>query len=107
MKYQSTRNQKTLVTGTQAVLQGMAPDGGLYVPEAGQLPQLDYRTLCAMETHEMAAAIMGALLPEFSSDEMKQLVSNAYSGRFETEDLTPTVAVGDFHVLPSVCFRSW
>jgi len=99
MLYQSTRDDRALVTGTQAILQGIAPDGGLYVPQTGTLPLLDYKTVCSMPVQEMAASIMGSLLPEFSEAEMKQLVSNAYSGRFETEDLTPTVPVGDKFVL--------
>ena len=99
MLYHSTRDQKNLVTGTCAILQGIAPDGGLYVPESGKLPEVDYRTICNLPTREMSAALMGVMLPEFSAGEMKQLVDNAYCGRFETEDLTPTVPVGDNYVL--------
>lgn len=99
MFYQSTRDSALTATGTQAILQGIAPDGGLYVPAGGGLPRLNVGALCAMETQEMAAAIMGALLPEFSEAEMKQLVRNAYAGRFETEALTPTVPVGSDYIL--------
>ncbi|MBQ6798451.1 MAG: threonine synthase [Oscillospiraceae bacterium] len=99
MYYHSTRDHKCLVSGTAAILQGIAPDGGLYVPEAGRLPKLDYQSICMLPVQEMASAVMGALLPEFPPEEMAQLVANAYSGRFETEDLTPTVPVGDNYVL--------
>ena len=39
MQYHSTRDNKTLVDSAQAVLSGLAPDGGLYVPE--EIPQID------------------------------------------------------------------
>ena len=39
MQYQSTRNDTAFVDSAQAVLNGLAPDGGLYVPV--QLPALD------------------------------------------------------------------
>jgi len=99
MFYQSTRDSSVVVTGTQAILQGMAGDGGLFVPAEGRLPQLDVGRICGMETQEMAAEIMGALLPEFSAGELRQMVRNAYQGRFETEALTPAVPVGDRYVL--------
>ena len=99
MFYQSTRDGALTATGTQAILRGIAPDGGLYVPAGGELPRLDVGALCTMEMQEMAAAIMGALLPEFSEAEMSQLVRNAYQGRFETEALTPTVPVGGDYIL--------
>ena len=41
--------------------------------------------------------ILSALLPDIPN--MDTLVKNAYTGKFESEELTPTVPVGDFHVL--------
>ena len=99
MLYQSTRSESIVATGTQAILQGIAPDGGLYVPAKGQMPTLDYKEICSLPMQDMAAKIMGALLPEFSAEEMAGLVKNAYQGRFESEELTPTVQVGDDFVL--------
>ncbi len=95
MLYHSTRSQEPYVDSAQAVLTGLAPDGGLYMPAA--LPAFDWKQCLEGESQEMSTAILSALLPDIP--DMPQLVKKAYTGKFETEDLTPSVPVGDFHVL--------
>ena len=95
MRYHSTRNEKLSVNSARAVLEGLAPDGGLYMPEA--IPAFDWESCLKGTAQEMSTMILSALLPEIP--DMRTLVSNAYTGKFETEDLTPTVSVGDFTVL--------
>jgi threonine synthase len=84
-----------MVSGTQAVLAGLAPDGGLYLPE--QLPILGYRDLMDCDTLTIAQRILSAFLPEIPN--MRELVQYSYVGKFRSEDLTPTVAAGAYHVL--------
>ena len=95
MLYHSTRNKENPVDSAQAVLNGLAPDGGLYVPQT--LPQVDVEAILHMDTYGMANAIIGAMLPDIP--DMDQLVERAYRGKFTAEDLTPTVPAGDFTVL--------
>ena len=95
MLYHSTRGENACVDSAQAVLEGLAPDGGLYMPVA--LPEFDWKACLQGSSMEMATAILSALLPDIPN--MPQLVKNAYTGKFETEDLTPSVRVGDFRVL--------
>ena len=95
MLYHSTRGGSPAVDSAQAVLLGLAPDGGLYMPE--RLPCFDWKACLAGSPQEMSAMILSALLPEIPH--MQTLVKNAYTGQFETDDLTPTVDVGDFTVL--------
>ena len=95
MLYHSTRGGSAAVDSAQAVLQGLAPDGGLYMPEV--IPEFDWKACLQGSAREMSNRILSALLPEIP--DMKTLVANAYTGKFETEDLTPTVSVGDFTVL--------
>ena len=95
MKYQSTRSAAYTVDSAQAVLEGLAPDGGLFVPVA--LPEFDAAACLAQDTMGMAKMILSALLPDI--DGMDQLVERAYTGKFETRDLTPTVDTGKFTVL--------
>ena len=95
MRYHSTRNANLSVDSARAVLEGLAPDGGLYMPEA--IPAFDWEACLTGSSQEMSTQILSALLPEIP--DMRTLVSNAYTGKFETEDLTPTVSVGDFTVL--------
>ncbi len=95
MFYHSTRNKDHAVSGAQAVLNGLAPDGGLYVP--GGLPKLDVAACLQEDTMAMAERIIGAMLPDIPA--MGALVSKAYTGKFSHPELTPTVEAGPFTVL--------
>lgn len=95
MIYHSTRNTSLTADSAEAVLAGLAPDGGLYMPAA--IPAFDWKACLNGSSMDMAAAILSALLPDIP--DMENLVKKAYTGKFETEDLTPTVKVGDFRVL--------
>ncbi len=95
MLYHSTRSQNHTADSAQAVLNGLAPDGGLYVPAS--LPKLDVESCLKGDTMAMAAQIIGAFLPDIP--EMDTLVKRAYTGKFETNELTPTVDTGKFTVL--------
>ena len=95
MLYHSTRSDRETVDSAQAVLNGLAPDGGLYVPAF--VPKIDVAACLAEDTMSMAARIIGALLPDIP--EMDLLVRKAYTGKFETDQLTPTVDTGKFTVL--------
>ena len=95
MLYHSTRDASAFVDSAQAVLQGLAPDGGLYMPQ--QLPAFDWKACLEGDTYHMATTILSALLPDIPN--MEDLVRKAYTGKFQTEELTPTASVGDFTVL--------
>ena len=95
MFYHSTRSCQSPVDSARAVLTGLAPDGGLYMPE--YLPDFDWQHCLRLPAQGQSAAILSALLPDI--DGMDTLVERAYTGKFQTEELTPTVPAGDFHVL--------
>ena len=96
MKYTSTRSGESC-NSLQAVLTGIAPDGGLFIsPEILSSP-FDWKSVIGLPTLSMAEKILSHLLPDFS--DMPALVRAAYTGKFETPDLTPTVKVGDMYVL--------
>ena len=95
MKYQSTRNDRLTAASTEAVLQGLAPDGGLYIRSS--LEGFDWKGVLTPDTLGMAERILGFLLPDF--EHMGELVRRAYDGKFETPDLTPLVPVGENYVL--------
>ncbi len=95
MLYHSTRSENHRADSAQAVLEGLAPDGGLYMPQS--IPSFDWKACLSGSSQDMATQILSALLPDIP--DMKTLVNRAYTGKFETEDLTPTVSVGPFQVL--------
>ena len=95
MLYHSTRSDLSAVDSAQAVLEGLAPDGGLYMPES--MPAFDWKACLQGSSMDMSTQILSALLPDIPN--MPQLVKKAYTGKFETDHLTPTVPVGSFGVL--------
>ena len=95
MFYHSTRSLQDPITGAQAVIKGLAPDGGLYMPDA--IPAFNWQSCLKADAYGMATAILSAFLGDIPN--METLVHKAYTGKFSAEDLTPTVPVGDFSVL--------
>ena len=95
MQYHSTRACTPTVDSAQAVINGLAPDGGLYMPEA--IPAFDWQACLKEDFYGMATRILTAFLPDIP--DMPTLVQKAYTGKFTAPDLTPTVSVGDFKVL--------
>ena len=96
MLYHSTRDIRLTAPSTRAVLEGIAPDGGLYICDPASL-DFDWQGALRLDTLSMAAKILSALLPDFP--DMEDLVRKSYDGKFPTADLTPLVPVGDKYVL--------
>lgn len=96
MIYHSTRDEKLTAAPARAVLEGIAPDGGLYICDPGKL-EFDWQGALQKDTMSMAADILGVLLPDFQ--DMNGLVRASYAGKFASDDLTPLVPVGERYVL--------
>ena len=93
MKYYSTRNGFE-ATAAEAIAKGLAPNGGLYVPDS--LPKLTAERLEAlreMDYRGRAAAVMGVFLPEFSADELAQFARDAYGDNFDSARIAPVHAL--------------
>ena len=95
MKYISTRNINRVVSGAQAIVEGISPDGGLYVPE--KFPVLsdgDWQKLKQMDYTERAAYVLSLYLDEFTYEELLGFAKEAY-GRFYGDDPCPLVKVDE------------
>ena len=99
MQYQSTRDKNLKASSAHAILNGLAPDGGLYTMPSFDEVKFDYTTVLNMDTMSMSTKILSKLLPDFSEAEMAKLVHDGYTGKFETDHLTPTVPVGEDFIL--------
>ncbi len=95
MHYISTRGGVPAVSSARAIVEGLAPDGGLYVMEPGAIPKLDWRALRDLDYPALAARILSALLPDFGPGEAETLVRRAYAGKFSAPELTPLREAGD------------
>lgn len=97
--YVSTRDPKQNVTSKQAILNGISPDGGLYVlPDLDNI-QLDMHKICEQSYQENAVYILSHLLPDFTKEELEDCVSKAYTNTFSNEKITPVRKVNDVFVL--------
>ncbi len=97
--YKSTRNSDKTVTASEAILKGLADDGGLFVPE--YIPKLDVTMdeLKSMTYQETAYAVMKQFLTDFTEEELKRCIDSAYDSKFDTEVIAPLVKVEDTYHL--------
>lgn len=97
--YKSTRNAEHTATASEAILKGLAEDGGLFVPV--QIPKLDVtmEELKTMSYQETAYAVMKQFLTDFTEEELKGCIARAYDSKFNTEVIAPLVKVGDTYHL--------
>ncbi len=110
MVFYSTRSKAHTADSTEAVLKGIAPDGGLYTPVDFDQMQVDVGKLLGMSAVEISSEVIGRILNDFTPEEMRTLIEAAYDGKFETGDLTPLEKVGDDFVLelfrgPTLAFK--
>lgn len=89
--YKSTRNSNDVVTSSVAILKGLAPDGGLYVPT--KLPKLDktLKELTKMSYQEIAYEVMKLFLTDFTKEELKDCIERAYDNKFDVKEIVPLV----------------
>ena len=93
MKYFSTRNLNLRRSAAEAISEGIAPDGGLYLPE-GFLP-FPMERLAGMSQTEISVAVLARLFDDFTEEELAAAVSASYDTAFENGDIAPLAPVGD------------
>ena len=103
MFYISTRNEKIKKTPAQAILAGIAEDGGLFVPNDFSSAAFPMDKLTAMTEKDISAKVLSLLFAGgsmFEGSEAKfcDAVSKAYDGKFDNEDYAPVAKVGDAFV---------
>jgi len=89
--YQSTRSTGKKVTASQAILKGLADDGGLFVPDA--IPQLDVSLdeIAKMNYQETAYQVMKQFFTDFTQEELEKCIERAYDAKFDTKEIAPLV----------------
>jgi len=113
MNYVSTRGGGQPLGFTDILLEGLAPDGGLYVPQS--YPSVDAATLQAMRRMsyaELAATVLGYFIHDIPSADLRTLVERTYTKVvFRSDDITPLHALEkDFYLLrlsngPTLAFK--
>ena len=97
--YKSTRSNGEKVTASQAILKGLADDGGLFVPD--HIPALDvsFEELAKMTYQETAYEVMKLMLSDYTEEELKSCINKAYDAKFDTEAIAPLAKVSDAYYL--------
>ncbi len=99
LTYQSTRGGECGLTASQAILKGLADDGGLFMPT--YIPKLDksIEELAEMSYQETAYEVMKLFLTDFTEEELKYCIEHAYDGKFDTEEIAPMAkAAGAYYL---------
>lgn len=99
MLYKSTRNNENLVTSSSAILQGLAEDGGLFVPTSLPEYELDWNILKNYSYQEMAYFVLRPYLADFSEAQLKDCIQKAYDDKFDDPAIAPLVEVNGHHHL--------
>ncbi|MGI6071928.1 MAG: threonine synthase [Lachnospiraceae bacterium] len=108
--YKSTRGEEAPITASGAVIQGLSPDGGLFVPTSIPKLNLDLSKACDMTYKELALHILKEFLSDFTEDELQQCIDRAYDDKFDTEDIAPVVRADNRYFLelfhgPTIAFK--
>jgi threonine synthase len=96
MDYTSTRGSQT-ISASKAILQGIADDGGLFVPVS--FPSLDVNGLIGKPYQDIAFEVLRRYLDEFDEADIKHCIDCAYDGKFTVPEITPIKKVGDGYIL--------
>ena len=89
--YHSTRNNDATVTASQAILQGLSTEGGLFVPDHIPALEKSLTELSKMSYQEVAYEVMKLMLSDFTEEELKACINNAYDSKFDTDKIAPLV----------------
>ena len=81
MQFFSTRDRNRVVNASQAIAQGLSDEGGLFVPQS--FPKVDVASICALDYPEMAAAIVGQYLTDYSQQFLAEAAKTTYGEAFD------------------------
>lgn len=97
--YNSTRGSQKDVPASLAIVQGLADDGGLFVPNS--IPKMDKSldALCSMNYQDLAYEVMKLYLTDFTEEELRACIKGAYDEKFDTVEIAPVVKVKDAYFL--------
>ncbi len=97
--YQSTRGKETNVTASQAVLKGLADDGGLFMPNEIPTLSVPMKVLAEMSYQETAYEVMRLFLTDYTEEELKNCIARAYDDKFDVEEIAPLARVDGMYFL--------
>ena len=97
--FHSTRSTTDSLTSKQAIRLGLADDGGLFVSDQLGETKVAIDDLASMSYQAIAQRVLGALLPDFTDEELVQCIAEAYGDQWSDERITPVKPLGDDFVM--------
>ncbi len=89
--YRSTRGEEQQVTASQAIIKGLADDGGLYVPLSLPKLSVEPEALVGLPYQEVAYLVMKEFLTDFTETELRACIKSAYDDKFDDQAIAPLV----------------
>lgn len=101
MTYRSTRGGFTGIKATEAIKMGIAPDGGLFVPENRVTVDKKFIESLANDSYQKRALkILSLFLTDYTEEELECCINNAYGSKFTNPDIAPVVSIHEnLHML--------
>ena len=99
LMYKSTRNSNVKVKASEAILKGLADDGGLFVPDSIPAFDVSLDRLKGMSYQEVAYEVMKLFLTDFTEEELKNCINKAYDSKFDTPEIAPLVKADNAYYL--------
>lgn len=97
--FTSTRDKLNRKTASEAILEGLSTDGGLYTPDLSEYKAFDLNEFLNMNYQEMAVKIIGTILDDYTEEEIKDSVYKAYDSKFDDEEIVKLRNKGGIPVL--------
>ncbi len=97
--YNSTRSCMQPVKASEAILKGLSNDGGLFVPDHIPLLDKSLMELSKKNYQDVAYEVMKLYLSDFTEEELRTCIKNAYDSKFDTEEIAPIVKAGGAYYL--------
>lgn len=108
--YTSTRKKLENITSTQAILQGLSDEGGLFVPSS--IPTIDFKLEESLEWsyQELAYRVIRLFFDDIETQDLKYCIENAYDDKFDTKEVTPLITTDSANFLelfhgPTIAFK--
>ena len=89
--YIGTRDKNIRYKASEAILKGICPDGGLFIPEEMPVMEKSIEELAKMDYRNLAYEVMSLFFTDFTEDELRYCINNAYDSKFDTDKIAPVV----------------
>jgi len=99
LQYRSSRGGQEGVSASEAIIQGLAKDGGLFVPDCFPKLEISLEDCAKLNYKDLAYEVMKLFLTDFTEEELRGCIERAYDEKFDTEEIAPLAEVDGAYYL--------